>query len=193
MIFSGPWYSSHFLFHKSNFLPKTTSLEKTLLFSTGIYISLAWLYLHCTWLYNTLCWLYFTSHNSRSTFLPYYFTLYLNLPYCIPWLYFTLLYSSAFYHCSTLHYFTSLNLTLHYCTVDILYSTWHYNIIPLLNSTMVLLYTLLESALLYKCLYFTTLLDSTTFYHGSTSLYSFYISYYCMGLLHSTWQLSSIK
>ena len=30
--------------HKSNFLPKTTSLEKTLLFSTGIYISLAWLY-----------------------------------------------------------------------------------------------------------------------------------------------------
>ena len=129
MIFSGPWYSSHFLFHKSNFLPKTTSLEKTLLFSTGIYISLAWLYLHCTWLYNTLCWLYFTSHNSRSTFLPYYFTLYLNLPYV--------------YHGSISLYSTLLPSTIALLYIILLHSTWLY------ITVQYIYFTLLDTTILY--------------------------------------------
>jgi len=77
----------------------------------------------------------------------------------VPWLYFTLLDSTLIYQGST-----SLYVTLHFSTMDLLHSTWLYTTLP--------------------WLYF-TLLDPTLLYHGSTSFY-FTLHYCTKFLLHST-------
>ena len=131
--------------------------------------------LHSTWLYNTLQWLYFTLlectllyHGSTSLYVTLHHSSIALL---------TLLESSAFYHsssslCLNLYitipwlYFT-VYLTLNYSTMALLHSTW--------------LYTTLQF------LYF-TLLDFTSLFHGSTSLFLnlYIILYHGCTLLYLT-------
>ena len=141
----------------------------------------SYFYSYSTWYYYTLSWFYQTLppsttfyHGSTlnncillhyiiavpgSTWL--YYTL--SLLYAILWLcytlrliYFILLDTTAHYHGSTWLYFTLLHCTRLY-TIDLLYSTWLYHILPWLY--LILLYSIYYSL---TCLY-QTLLDSTTF------------------------------
>ena len=99
----------------------------------------------------------------------------------LPWLCFTLLYSTLHYPDCTLHsqYSTSPYIILHYSTMALLLLclTLHYSTMPLLRSSW--LYITLPS------LYF-TLLDSRLLYYGSTSL-DLTLHYSTVALLHSMW------
>ena len=116
-------------------------------------------------LYHCSTSLYFTPHYSTIVRLDC-SLLYINLP----WLYFTLLQSTLLYHGSTSFYFT-----LHYPTIPLLQST-------LLCISLPRLYFTLYMTL--QWLHF-TVLDSTLFFHGSTSVY-FALHYSTMDLLQCT-------
>ena len=125
-----------------------------------------WIYCILPWLYTSL---YFNLHYSTMALL------YITLP-C---LYFIKLDSTTFYHSSIIHS-TWLYITLkwlhfplldsiHYYTMAVFHSTWLY---ITLHSTSLYL-TLRCSAM---AVYF-ALLDSTSLFHGSTSLY---LNLYCI-------------
>jgi len=107
--------------------------------------------LHPTSLYITLPWLCFTLLYSTLSLLDS-----TSLYTTLPWL--AVLDSTLLYHCST-----QLYLTLHNSTMAVLYLTLYY-------STMTLLHSILYSFL---------------FYHGSMSFY-FSLYYFNMAPLHST-------
>ena len=124
----------------------STSLYMAPLDSTRLYLTLPWHYFTLySSLYITLPWLYFTQlystylyHGSTSRYFSLHYStmalLHCTLLYLtLPWLYFTLLYSTLLYHgcaslyftlhCSTSIVSTSLHVTQHYSTMDLLHST----------------------------------------------------------------------
>ena len=133
----------------------STSLYVTLIHSTiTIYIppsilsltlhhsTLSWLYL--TWLYISLQWLCISIHGSTSF-------------YCgSTWLYITLYHGYTSLSLTRLH----STMTLHHSTMALIYSPWLY---------FILYYGSIWLYITLQWLYFTPF-DSTSHYHGSTSL-----------------------
>ena len=105
-IYSTLYHASTSLYLKSTLLHHGS----TLLYTTGVYITLTWLYfalIDSTLLYRSSTWLYL-------------------------WFYYSLLHSTFLYYS-----FTSLYFTLHYSTMALLYLTLHYSIMAAFCSTSV--------------------------------------------------------
>ena len=100
------WFYTILLFDCTSLYCGSSSLHLTLHYSTMVL-------LHSIRLYITRPWLYFTLLDSTLLYRCF------DPTSLYTWIYITLLYSS-----------TSLHLTLHYSTIDVLHSTWLYITLP---------------------------------------------------------------